>query len=685
MNIATHTFEATSIIALDFSGFDITGLDCGDAAAISALIDYLGRVRAAIDGFVPGQHQRQPLLFAWGFPASGLSPSGDPPRGGAPVRRWFFDELVDARQSLREAFLRSSIWTVPSVYLGSSDCTSPAVELMSLFQSRLWLNDHSFFYGMPSHWSHDLLQQDPFFGSSGMPETLAHGWQLSVESAQKTGLVDGSLAIPGFADDPGRHLPLLVDRLAPALMARQRSISGSLQELGSPAFRDAVAIATRRFTRSASDSARALHKSLQPDEYSSAEREVARIYRCLNGERERLVRSRQKNSQVLQVYSPQMFGFFVDLAIDVMPAELLTAAVARKGLALLTSSDPAVLVARLEKQRQILVTLMGNAKAQAFWERNIIPLAGGSDFFAGTPALPVISPRTPADAGTMEWDIEVPSEGRFLLTLLPQIAARARSDEAFSGLVVGELSGDIDAWLASGASAVELPELVSILRALVDGVLLKPSVRPLQIRDLFHVMLAAYVTSLGHQIDAVWQSLAETGWSLDDPATVRAKLAETLGSHHDILRSAGGRDKAQREKVTPVFSNHVAWALLAVLQDKLAVNGVARELVRDIAGAPCTMLVGVDGDEAAPSIHRVHMTRGSSEEAFLSFVPWPASERWHHKPGRQQEYPVGVSARRAAVKDQVSQFVSTLTQPAGQSVGQFPLLLGILAPEALLK
>ncbi len=687
MKILNQQIADFSLITIDFSGVDISGLDRGDRVAITALIDFFGKIAKIIDEFPKASPEKRPILVAWGFPSSGLSPAAELAVDELNPRAWFLDELIDTRQSLREAFLRSRIWSVPSIYLGSTDCTSPALEIMSLFQSRLWLNEHNFFYGMPSHWSYDLLHNDPFFGSYGISETVAHGWQLSVESAQKTGMVDSSFSIPGFFDNPFDHLAPLVDRLAPALMARVRAEEGPLHKLGDKAFRLALATAVRHFKSSANNGARSLFKSLNAESFSPAEREVARAFRCLNGERERSVRSRQKSPQVFPVYSPQMFGFFADLAGEVMPAELLTAAVARKGLVFLTSSDPGVLSARLDQQRQRLVSLLGNAKAQVFWERNVIPLAGGKGFFDEASALPVIVPRSASEndssrTGSVDWTITVPAEGSFRLTLLPQMALRARSDEAFSGLVVGELTGDIDCWSDLSVVPSGFPELISILRALVDGVLLKPAIRSVQIRELFHVMLAGYLNSIGAHIDAVWPVLVESGWSLDNPASVRLALAQVFKGLSETHDSKSSREKMSRDKGAPVFANHVAWALLSVLQDRLAGNGVARELIRDIVGAPCTMLVGVEGDEAVPTIHQLQMIGSPKQEAFLSFVPWPASERWHRKPGRQAEYPVGVGVRQRAVKAQVCQFVSALTRLSDPAVCELPQLLSVLAPQS---
>ncbi|MEY4631600.1 MAG: hypothetical protein RIQ81_1720 [Pseudomonadota bacterium] len=670
MRVTTQDIAGISTILLDFSEIDIAGVDRGDSAAIALLVSFLDRVRIAIDGFVPLPAQSKPLVMALGFSASGLAPTTGTSPGAAQSREWLLDELVEARQTLREAIFHSGLWRVPSLYLGYSDATSPVIEIMNLFQMRLWLNDRTFFYGMPGHWCHDLFHNDPFFGASGVRAPHGHGWRLSVEAAQKTGMIDGNLVIPDFIANPRTHLPALTARFAQVLLDRERSAAGEWKSLCERTFRSSLETAKKRFSRIATDSARSLHQALVKEDLVASEIEFARAWFCLNGERDKSVRSKSRQTKPVPVYSPQMFGVFLDLAQEVMPAELLTAIAARKGMVFVSSSDSSIFSARITQQRQMLATLLGSSNAQVFWERNVIPLAGGPHVIGDSPSLPVIKPRQPATRGVIEWSISVPGEGSFDLACLPRLVARARSDESFSGMVIGELTGSEGRLLRDSEQFEHFPELLSLLRSLMDGVLLQPTIRPIHIRDLFQTLLSGYLNSLGNDLDASWQILSEAGWSLDDSAHVRKRMEETLS-----LRAS---PRVGKDRQASVFVTQIAWAMLSVLQEKIARNGVARELVRDISGAPCTTLVGIEGDEAAPVAYVSRMGANPVDDVYVSFVPWPASERWHGKPGRQLEYPVGVTARNFALKHQIRQFVSDLTPSAGWDVENLPLLLSIL-------
>lgn len=677
MSVVRRETSGFSTILVDFSEIDILRIDRGDPATVALLVSTLGRVRAAIEGFDPAPTQRKPLVIALGFHASGLAPAAAASPGPFKVREWFLDELVEARQLLREAIFSSGLWQVPSLYLGNSDATSPVIEIMNLFQMRLWLNDRSFFYGMPGNWCHDLFQNDPFFGASGLRTPHGHGWHLSVEAAQKTGLIDGNLVIPDYSSDPRAHLSALVARFGPILIERERPPAGQWQALCLESFRKSLHAGRKRFEKIATEGARYLQRELAKENLDAPQLEFARAYLCLNGERDKPVRGKSRQAKPAPVYSPQMFGVLVDLALNVMPAELLTAIAARKGTVFISSSDPAVFSGRLAQQRQALADLLGTSNAQVFWERNVIALAGGPDVFGARPALPLIKPRQPQTEGLLEWSIFVPGEGNFDLACLPRLVSRARSDESFTGIVIGELTGSDRDWSGDSDLFAQFPDLLSLLRGLMDGVLLKPVIRPVQIRDFFQTLLSGYLVSLGNDVEASWQLLAESGWSLDDPGLVLRRMAESL--------SLPSPSRSGKDRQASVFVTQIAWAMLSVVQEKLARNGVARELVRDISGAPCTNLVGIEGDEAAPVAYISRMGAHPADDIYVSFVPWPASERWHGKPGRQREYPVGVTGRNFALRNQISRFVSGLTRPPGGDVENLPRLLSLLPLEQAAK
>ncbi|NBQ53781.1 MAG: hypothetical protein EBU49_09405, partial [Proteobacteria bacterium] len=405
MSFNRMSAHGSDVLVIDGSNINCAGLHRGSKDAIDGLISFLKESGAAVDAFEGNSRNASKMIALCGFtpPPEFMPDAGD---------AWILDDLLSIRQNLREALIASRFWKVPSIFFGHGDCASPVMEIVRMCRMRLWLDADSVFRGTPGHWAFGLMGIDPFNGASAHNGAVMAPWEISVEGAQKIGFLDACLDF-----DPNSHaVPALIDRFAPLLQGRVRLDPDDSRRSGDPAFRDLLARHRQKFGRLAEGSSRNLLDAMAkaPSDFAGAE--LAAVYLGMNQSRQIDLTSTKVSNGDLPVFGPQVFGMAVDLSEGVLAPGFLMDLARRKGFIFLSAGQTAHLPSRLEAQKSSLAARLGSNKAQAFWDRNVIPCAAGS-MDSGHVPLPVIRP-TGSDSITLD----IPGEGRWLLDLLPGLA-----------------------------------------------------------------------------------------------------------------------------------------------------------------------------------------------------------------------------------------------------------------------
>ncbi len=606
MSFNRMTSRGSEVLVIDGSGINTTGLDRGSKDAIDGLITFLRDAGAAIEAFEGDSRNGSKMIALCGFAS---------PTQFMPDARdaWIVDELLSKRQNLREALIASHIWKVPSIFFGQGDCASPVMEIVRMCRMRLWLDSRSVFRGTPGHWAFGLMGVDPFNGASAYQGTVMAPWEISVEGAQTIGFLDACLEF-----DPDSHaVPALIDRFAPLLQGRVRLDPDDSRRSGDPGFRALLARSRQRFGRLAEGSSRNLLDAMAKAPTDHAVSELAAVYIGMNQGQEIDLTSTKVSNGDLPVFGPQVFGLVVDLSEGVLAPGFLMDLARRKGLIFLTSSQAAQLPGRLEAQKAALAARLGSNKAQAFWDRNLIPCAAGSMANGHVP-LPVIRPR-----GSDRVMIDIPGEGRWLLDLLPPLAEAGASlvdTWKMMPAVVRSCSGTSSNDWPRGEDADWLgrrPGLGEILRVFTGGVIFSDDFNPAGFRSLFQLLLACHSVQSGLGLEDAWKELSSNGWLLDGLTPLRKTL--------ELGGMAEGKTLGREQKRAvplPAINLH-ARALAEWLVDALGKDPGAKPLLRRLTGIPAPSMVVLSGDDKPPIGMPVHLF---SEVAAVFFPLSPKCE-----------------------------------------------------------
>ncbi len=596
MNFTRMSTHGSDVLVIDGSNIDTAGLHYGSKDAIDGLIVFLKEAGAAVDAFEVDSRNRSKMIALCGFnpPPQFMLDAGE-------VR--IFDELLSIRQTLREALIASGFWKVPSIFLGQGDCASPVMEIVRMCRMRLWLDSCSVFRGAPGHWAFGLMGVDPFNGASTHNGVVMAPWEISVEGAQKIGFLDACLEF-----DPESHaVPALIDRFAPLLQGRVRLDPDDSRRSGDPGFRDLLVRNRQKFGRFSQGSSRNLLDAMEkaPSDFAGAE--LAAVYLGVNQSREIDPASTKPANGDLPVFGLQVFGMAVDLSEGVLAPGFLMDLARRNGLIFLTASQTVHLPSRLEAQKASLATRLGSNKAQAFWDRNVIPCAAGS-IDSGHVPLPVIRPR-----GTDSITIDIPGEGRWSIDLLPGLAeASASLVDAWKMMPAVVRSSPSDWPRSDDADWLgRRPGLTEVLRVFTGGVIFSHDFKAAGFRSLFQHLLACHTVHSGWLLEDAWKELSGNGWLLDAVTPIR-KTLELAGV---VETKTPGRD--QKFGVPLPAINIHARALVEWMAGSLGKDPGGKSLLRRLTGIPPSSMVVLSGDDKPAVGLPVHLF----SEVPVAFFP----------------------------------------------------------------
>lgn len=615
MKISRLKAKETEILVLDGTGVDVRGLEAGVHSSVRTFIESLRELSVAITEFQshgPGGHK---LTVVHGFaPAIVAGMSAD-----SSHEPWLFDELVSTRQLLREALAGTGLWKVPSVFLGSGDCGGLVLEIACLCQVRIWLDNKSVIYGSPDDWFSGLTGSSPVTGwtrfkpDSGVASRAeAALWELSVEGARKVGFLDGCID----STDRIQSLEVLIERIAPALLGGDAQSQTQLEAPADPGFRDALHRERQKAARHASGSSRHLLTAMARRSTDAAAAELWTVYQSVTGVAGALANPvagppRPATTEVTLV-APQVFGAAVDLSGGILAPGYFTDLASSKGLLLVTAFDHAKLPDRLDAQKAALAKRLGSARAQSFWERNVIPCAPGT-----TDPLSMCLPLVKA-SGEDRVELGFPDEGSWSLRLMPELAGATRSVLDGWRMVPAVVNTPIADIASPGALSGKYPGLLSLLRVFAGGALFHDGLDLASYRAVFHHLLVWQIFQSGLSLEEVSRELAGSGWFLDDLSVTR-KILESAGMHRSRPPAAGTR-------VTPVamFVQLHARTLATALAAKFSRHDEGQALLLDVFGVPAPELAVLSGDERPVRMTRLDL--GSDEGVpFFSLVPWRPS------------------------------------------------------------
>lgn len=595
MSFTRTSARGSDVLLIDGSRIDTASLHRGSKDAIDRFISFLREAGEAVDAFEGNSRNASKMIALCGF----MPPPEFMPDAG---EAWILDELLSRRQSLREALIASRFWKVPSLFLGHGDCASPVMEIVRMCRMRLWLDAGSVFRGTPGHWAFGLMGVDPFNGASTYNGAVMAPWEISVEGAQKIGFLDACLDF-----DPESHVvPALIDRFAPLLQGRVRLDPDDSRRSGDPGFRDLLARHRQKFGRFAEGSSRNLLDAMAKTPSDFAGAELAAVYLGMNQSRQIDLTLTKVSNGDLPVFGPQVFGLAVDLSEGVLAPGFLMELARRKGFIFMSASQTAHLPSRLEAQKVSLAARLGSTKAQAFWDRNVIPCAAGS-VDSGHAPLPVIRPR-----GTDSITLDIPGEGRWLLDLLPGLAeASASLVDAWKMMPAVVRSSASDSPCSDDSDWLgRRPGLTEILRVFTGGVIFSQDFKPAGFRSLFHYLLACNTVRSGWVLEDAWKELIGNGWLLDPVAPFR-KTLEIAG-----MTEVKGPGREQKFSVPLPAINIYARALGEWMADAMGKESGGKSLLRRLTGIPAFSMVVMSGDDKPPVGLPVHLL---SEEPVIFF------------------------------------------------------------------
>ncbi len=593
--------KGVDVLIVDGSSINVEALNAGAKGAVNEFIKFLKGVGTAIDAFEAGSRPGSKMVALWGFGPLVERAGG----AGGPL---MFDELLSLRHDLREALIVSSIWKVPSIFFGHGDCASPVMEIIRMCRMRIWLDPAAVFRGSPGHWAFALMGVDPFNGASPKNGAVMAPWEISVEGAQKIGFLDGCLE----SDPLGHSIPALIERFAPLLQGRVRSDSDDSRRSGELGFRDLLVRNRQKCGRLAEGSSRNLREAMAKDPADLASAELATVYLGLNRKYEMEALPTKSANADSPVFAPQVFGAVVDLSEGILAPGFLMELARRRGFVFLTSTQTSQLPARLQAQKTSLSMKLGVNKAQAFWDRNVIPCGAGSM----DPAR-ILLPLIRAGVSPESVTIYIPGEGHWGLDLLPALAEPTVSSFAGFRMMPGVIrssdsdwpSCDEDRWLEAR------PGLTEILRVFTGGVIFSREFNPAGFRSLFHHLLGYHAVNSGWPLEDVWKELSANGWSMDAMSAVRKTL--------DLAGINGIRLPERERRLAhplPAIKIH-ARALVDWMAEAMGQDSYAKELLSGLAGIPVSLMVALTGDDKPP-LGRPIQFFSEAPAPFFALSPW---------------------------------------------------------------
>ena len=651
MRTSTLRLSGVDVLRIDGSGVDVGGLVAGSRPVIRDFIDSLHEVSSTIEEFDAKHPGGTKVIVVHGF---------------APVSRylssfgeiWLVDELLTFRQSLRESLFASGLAKLPSVFLGSGDSCSPVLDIARMCEVRVWLDQGAVLRGSPGLWAETLLGGRAYPGLAPTGQVLKTRWEISVDGAQKVGFLDGCL---GETGPDGHTLAGIIQGLAPML----RGIKGQEHQVaissGDRRFREVIAHSRLKAAKVSVGSARNLVTALirQPEDEGAAE--LGCVYLAMNRGRDpwldaqsTAVKSRGSDPPVL---APQVFGAVVDLSEGILSPGYLLDLARMKGLVILTSSNLQPLPARLEAQKSALMVRMGTAKAQSFWDRNMIPCAPAS-MDPDRLALPLVRPKSDHSV-----EVILPGEGRWILDLIPGLAGALSSPVDGCRMVPAVVrggdfpAGDSRRWFE------KKPGFGNMLRVFATGALFSETLDLRSYRSLFHFILAWQCAQSGWGHDEAWKELATNGWVIDDASFFRKSLEE---SGMPVSRVPG---KASRDGQAPLpLVNLHARILAGSLARAHSDDPAGQAILLDISGIPSTDMAVLSGDEK-PARMELSGLCGDSAVPFVALSPWrPASPVTGVRHGGV-ELP-GTMNRQSAIEKHIRYCVAQMPQRILDTVAQ---------------
>ena len=608
MRTSALRLSGIEVLRIDGSGVDVGGLVAGSRVVIREFIDSLRVISTIIQEFDAKHPVANKVLLVHGF---------------APVSRylvgagevWLVDELLTLRQTLRETLVASGLDKLPSIFLGSGDCCSPVLDIARMCEVRVWLDQGSVLRGSPGIWSEGLMGPRAYPGLAFSGQVPRTRWEISVDGAQKVGFLDGCLNETG---PDGNSLAEIIQGLAPMLRgikdhAGPRGISSGEQR-----FREAIAHSRLKAAKVSVGSSRNLVTALirQPDDEGAAE--LGSVYLAMNRGRDPWLDAQsasvKSRGPELPVFAPQIFGAVVDLSEGVLPPGYLMDLARLKGLVILTSSNSRRLPARLEEQKSALTNRMGTAKAQSFWDRNLIPCAPGA-LDADRMGLPLIRPTSDHAV-----EVIIPEEGKWVLELIPGLAGALFSVVDGCRMVPaivrsGGFPGkDFRQWFE------ERPRFANVLRVFATGAVFSENLELRGYRSLFHFILAWQCAQSGWGHDEAWKELTANGWALDDSGLFRKVLEE---SGMSVNRTSG---KGSRDGKAPIpMINLHARILAGCMARAHSDDPAGQAILLDISGIPSTDIAVLSGDEKPVQMEITGLC-GEGALPFVALSPWrPAS------------------------------------------------------------
>lgn len=653
--------SGVSVLGIDGSGVDVDGLTVGSRPVIRDFIESIRAIGPVVREF-------------------GARPTGDSKvvvvHGFAPARRyhsssgetWLLDELLSIRHSLREALAASFLDKIPSIFLGSGDCCSPVLDVARMCEMRVWMDQTSVLRGSPALWADGLLGSNAYPGLVPSGQLLKSRWEISVDGAQKVGFLDGCFDDPSSADAAtgaaGDILTNVIQRLAPMLRGMARGAVQQPLPTGDPRFRDILARSRFKAAKVSEGSSRNLLTSLirQPDDEGAAE--LGSVFLAMNRGRDPWVDSGSVSTRPpvpdLPVLAPQVFGAVVDLSEGILAPGYLMDLARHKGLVFLTAMKSDRLPSRLEAQKYAMASRLGTAKAQSFWDRNVISCAPG-ELDPDRLSVPLVRPT-----GDRSVDLVIPREGKWTLDLMPSLAG-ALAPVADGWRMVpavvrsGEFPGaDPSKWVN------QRPGLIAVLRVFAGGVIFCESLDLQSFRHLFHFLLAWQSVQSGWAPEDVWKDLVANGWVLDDLGIFRRPLEDggMVVSRPSARAPRGGRAPLPLSCV-----NMHARILAGCLARGFSDDPAGRAILLDVLGIPSPEMATLSGDEKPVNIESTGLC-GKNGVSFMALSPWRPATPLTGIRYVGVELP-GTTSRQSAVETHVRSCVSQMPQRIIDTVSKF--------------